>query len=95
MKITKHHKQLQKALLEVIKNQLDNNEPKETRETLDRLIAEGHTEAGALDLIGHVVAAEVIGVLSEGRAYDESLYIAALHALPTLPDASKHKNQTH
>jgi hypothetical protein len=94
MKTTKQNQHLHNALLEVIQNQLDNNEPKETRETLDRLIAEGHTEAEAMDLISHVVAAEVIGVLSEGRTYDESLYLAALHALPTLPGASKHKKQT-
>ena len=85
MKATEHHKQLQKAILEVIKKQLDNNEPKETRETLNRLISEGYNEAKALDLIGHVVAFEVIGVLSDGRTYDESRYINALKALPTLP----------
>lgn len=85
METTNQHKQLQKAILEVVKKQLDNNEPKETRETLDRLISEGNTEARALDLIGHVVAAEIIGVLSDGRTYDENRYIDALRALPTLP----------
>ena len=89
MKKTNQHKKLQKAILEVVKKQLENNEPKETRETLNRLTSDGHSEAKALDLIGHVVASEVIGVLSEGRTYDESRYINALKALPTLPTLIK------
>ena len=85
MKKTNQHHKLQKAILEVIKQQIDTKKPRETGETLQRLIAEGHSEAKALDLIGHVVAAEVIGVISAGRAFDENRYIAALKALPALP----------
>ena len=85
MKKTPEHHKLQNAILEVIKKQIDTNKPRETGETLQRLIAEGHSEAKALDLIGHVVAAEVIGVISAGRAYNETRYIKALKALPALP----------
>lgn len=76
---------LQEAILEVIRIQLRDNRPPATRLTLDRLISEGLSEKKAMRLIGHVVAAELSGVIGEGRQYDEQSYIRALQALPELP----------
>jgi uncharacterized protein YoaH (UPF0181 family) len=77
--------QLQQAILQVVANQLRDNEPPATRETLQRLLREGCSETEAMRLIAHVVAAEVFGVLKEGRLYDESRFCEALRALPALP----------
>ena len=85
MKLTEKHIELQKAILKVVDKQLKTNHPKETRETLQRLMAEGYTEKQAMDLIGHVVASEIISVIADGKRYDEIRYITALHALPELP----------
>jgi len=76
---------LQQAILEVVANQLRDNEPPATRETLQRLLREGFSETEAMRLIAHVVAAEVFEVLREGRCYDEARFCAALRALPELP----------
>jgi len=76
---------LQEAILQVIQTQIQKQEPPETEETLLRLIDEGFTRSQALDLIGYVVAAQVLGALREGKPYLEARYITALKALPKLP----------
>ena len=47
------------AALEVVETQLRDDDPPETRETFDRLVGEGHTEAEAKRLIAAVVLAEI------------------------------------
>ena len=76
---------LRAAILEVINSQIKDNEPPETKETLDRLQQEGCSREEALKLIGYVVASEVFTVLKENRPYDNEKYISALKALPKLP----------
>ena len=76
---------LKRAILEVVKTQLRENDPPETKQTLERLLQQGFTEQEALKLIGYVAAGEVFAVLKEGRPYDKQKYLAALQALPTLP----------
>lgn len=84
MKKTENQR-LRSAILEVINNQIRNNNPPETKQTLIRLQGEGFTEQEALKLIGCVVASVVFRVLRENHPYDEELYRAALIALPKLP----------
>jgi hypothetical protein len=43
---------LQQAILEVVENQLRANDPPETRQTLDRLLASGYSRKDAIKLIG-------------------------------------------
>lgn len=74
------------ALLEVVENQLRDNTPPETKQTLDRLIKEGHSEEEAKRLIATVVATEIFGVLKNKRPYDQARYIAALNRLPKVFD---------
>jgi hypothetical protein len=76
---------LREAILEVIKSQIKENDPPETKQTLDRLLREGFPKEEALKLIGYVVASEVFTVLKENRNYDHAKYISALNALPKLP----------
>jgi hypothetical protein len=47
--------------MEVVENQLRDGNPPETKQTFDRLLAEGHDEAEARRLIGCVVVAETLG----------------------------------
>jgi hypothetical protein len=84
MEIVKNER-LRQAILEVIKSQIKDNDPPETKQTLIRLQKDGFTEEEALKLIGYVVASEVFTVLKDNRKYDQEKYIAALKALPTLP----------
>ena len=78
-------KRLQRAIDEVIQNQIQNNNPPETEQTLARLKLEGYTEQQALQLIGHVVTREIVEVIQHGRLYNEQEYINRLKELPKLP----------
>lgn len=85
-------KRLQDAINKVIKSQVLEANPPETKETLMRLIKEGFSEQQTLQLIGHVVAAEVFGVMQKGQPYDEKRYIQKLKQLPALPWKEKHQD---
>ncbi|MBI5715703.1 MAG: hypothetical protein HZC38_20075 [Chloroflexi bacterium] len=74
------------AMLEVVENQLRDGTPPETKQTLDRLIKEGHSEEEAKRLIATVVASEIFGVFKNKRPYDQARYIAALQRLPKVFD---------
>ena len=82
---TRDTKRLKKAIQEVVRTQLRENDPPETKKTLERLMREGFTEQEALKLIGYVAATEVFAVIKEGRPYNEKNYLAALQALPKMP----------
>jgi hypothetical protein len=77
--------QLREAVFEVIKNQINSNEPPETSETLERLMGIDISEWEAMNLIGTVVVSEIFEVLGQGRAFDREKYIAALQNLPDYP----------
>ena len=77
---------LNKAVLEVVENQIRELNPPATKETLDRLIREGHDDAEARRLIGCVVASEIFDMLKTMEPYDEDRYVAALRRLPEVPE---------
>lgn len=74
-----------KAILRVIKNQIRQNEPPETRETFDRLLGEGYAKDEAYRLLGCVLTAEIYDMTKQQRVFDESLYVKRLRDLPKLP----------
>ena len=73
------------AMYEVVDNQLRDGEPPETKQTLERLLAEGHSRAEARRLIAAVVSSEIFEVLKHKRPYDQARYVAALARLPKMP----------
>ncbi len=73
------------AIREVVDNQLREGTPPATRQTLDRLLADGHPEEDARRLIACAVTSEIFDVLTNRQPYDEARSIAALGRLPTLP----------
>lgn len=76
---------LRAAIFEIIENQINSNNPPETKKTYDRLLAEGYSEEEVMKYIGCVVSTEIFGVLKEGRAFNEKSYVKALKDLPKLP----------
>ena len=82
----KVNKRLNQAVLEVVENQIRHLNPPATKETLDRLLREGHSEDEARRLIGCVVASEIFDILKAMQPYDEDRYVAALRNLPELPE---------
>lgn len=85
MKNPKPHPKLTAAILEVVENQLRDHTPPETRQTFQRLLAEGHPIDEAKRLIGCVVVTEISDVLKHHQPFDQGRFVAALHRLPTLP----------
>ena len=73
------------AMYDVVDNQLREDQPPETRQTLERLMAEGHSQAAARQLIAAVVSSEIFEMLKHQRPYDQARYVAALQRLPKLP----------
>jgi predicted nucleic acid-binding Zn-ribbon protein len=73
------------AILEIVQNQLRDNNPPETRQTLDRLIAEGVEEEEAIKMIACCVSTEIFHVLKYQENSDEERYIKNLKRLPQLP----------
>jgi hypothetical protein len=77
---------LQSAVLEVVENQLEGNDPPETRQTYERLLREGHSEDEAKKLIGAVVAAELFWIMKQGKPFDQDRFVKALARLPEIPE---------
>jgi hypothetical protein len=78
-------KRLNKAILEVVDNQIRDGNPPATKETFDRLVSEGIAKDEARRLIGCVVATEIFGILKHLKPYNEDRYVKALRKLPELP----------
>ncbi|PYT06695.1 MAG: hypothetical protein DMF60_08835 [Acidobacteria bacterium] len=81
----KANKRLNKAILEVVENQLRDLDPPETKETFDRLIEQGYSKKQARTLIGFVVASEIFDILKYMKPYNHERYVDALRRLPELP----------
>ena len=76
---------LKSSILEVVDNQLQANDPPETRQTFDRLISEGCSEVEAKTLIGCVVSSEIFDVLKKQEPFKPERFAKTLNELPKLP----------
>jgi len=76
------------ALVEAVEAQLREDNPPETRRTLERLMAMGETRENAMRYIACALSVEVFETLKNQSPYDEQRYLQNLTALPTLPDES-------
>jgi hypothetical protein len=77
---------LNKAILQVVDNQIRDGNPPAAKETFDRLVGEGIARDEARRLIGCVVASEIFDILKHLQPYDENRYVKALRKLPELPE---------
>jgi len=80
------NRHLNKAIMEVVENQLRDQDPPETREIYDRLLSEGFSEKDAKRLIGCVVATEVYYVLKDNQPFDLLRLVKGFSELPELPE---------
>jgi hypothetical protein len=72
-------------IFEIIENQMSDGTPPETKQTYDRLIAEGYSREETMKLIGCVVTSEIFHVLRQKQPFNQERYVAALQALPKMP----------
>jgi hypothetical protein len=75
---------LRATTMEVLDNQLRENNPPETKETYERLLAEGHSVEQASELIASVILAEINEVLKQKQPFNQERFITALKKLPRL-----------
>ena len=83
---------MQAAILEVVENQLRNNDPPQTKQTLERLIKTGHSEKEAKRLIACVVSAEIFDVLKKNQPFDLDRFVKGLNKLPAMPWAEEEQS---
>lgn len=81
-----HNPHLKTAFLETVENQLVDNDPPETRETLDRLIAQGMSEDDAKIYIAQAVSVEIFDILKHQREFNLDRYLKNLKQLPNEPE---------
>jgi hypothetical protein len=82
MKLPKNNALLNGAMLEAVETQLSNNDPPETRQTLDRLLAWGFTEKDAKQLIASAIFAESVEVLKYQTPFNHDRFVRFLNQLP-------------
>ena len=76
---------LKATILQVVDNQLEGNDPPETKQTYDRLVKNGYPESEAKRLIACVVCAEIFDVLKKEENFNHERFVKALNKLPELP----------
>ncbi len=77
------------AIVEVVENQLAENNPPETKQTLDRLMNIGESRENAIRYIACALSVEIYGALKNNEPYNNERYINNLKALPELPWENK------
>lgn len=78
-------REVTKAFLDIVENQIRDNTPPETRETLDRLQRLGESREEAVRLIACAVASEVFHILKYSEEFNKERFIKNIHQLPKLP----------
>jgi hypothetical protein len=73
------------AIVEVVENQLVDNNPPETKQTLERLIKTGESRENAIRYIASALSVEIFGALKHQEPYNNERYIKNLKALPKPP----------
>jgi len=76
---------LKSTILQVVDNQINSNNPPETRETYDRLIKLGYSSDEAKRLIGIVVTAEIFDVMKNQEMFNKERFVDSLKKLPETP----------
>jgi len=73
------------TIFEIIENQIRDNNPREVRQTLERLLSEGQPKEEAMKLIGCAVAVEIFEIMKQKKPFNESRYVENLSKLPEMP----------
>lgn len=79
------NEKIREQIFEIIKNQLRDNDPPETKATFDRLQKEGYDDFQTLQMIGQCLAVELFDVMKNRKPYNNQRYTKNLLALPQEP----------
>ena len=73
---------LKSKIIEIVDNQIKINDPKCTKETLERLVDLGIPEKSGKELIGRVLVEEMYDILKSQVPFNEKRYAKKLTMLP-------------
>ena len=76
---------LGEEMKKVVRNQIRQNDPPETKQTYDRLIKEGFPKEEVMRQLALVVAAEIYDVMKNKEPFNQERYIKRLNNLPEEP----------
>ncbi|MEQ7918968.1 hypothetical protein ABQX22_07205 [Xanthomonas sp. WHRI 1810A] len=77
------------TLTEAIENQIESDNPPAAKATFNKLTLVGYGREEILEMMAHVLAVEIDGILKDDRPFDTQWYEAALRALPDMPPGVK------
>jgi hypothetical protein len=77
------------TLIEAIENQIESENPPAAKATFNKLTLVGYERDDILEMMAHVLAVEIDGILTEDRAFNTEWYEKALRALPEMPPGVK------
>ena len=81
----KPNEKARKQILQIVENQLRQNDPPETKTTLERLMRSGYDNRDAKILIGQCVAVEIFNIFKKKTPFDNDRYVKNLSNLPKDP----------
>ncbi len=79
------NEKIREQIFEIIKNQLIDNNPPETKAAYDRLRRLGFDDFQTKQFIGQCVAVELFEILKFGKPFNSERYLKNLKALPKEP----------
>ena len=72
------------AVFEAINNQIQGQNPPETKQTYDRLMKEIKNHDEVMKYIGVVMMAEILDILKSKKSFNKKRYIERLNKLPDI-----------
>lgn len=72
---------LYQLIIKSVEKQIEDNEPPVTRKTFQRLVANGHSEGTAKEMIAQVIAEEIYFMMSDDRVINEDFFAERLSRL--------------
>jgi hypothetical protein len=81
------------TLIQAIENQIESDNPPAAKATFNKLTLVGYERDDILEMMAHVLAVEIDGILEDDRPFNTEWYEKALRALPVLPPEVKPEHE--
>ena len=72
----------EEAVFEAINNQIEDNDPPETKQTYDRLMKEIRNHDQVMEYLGVVMRSEILDILKSKKPFNRKRYVERLNRLP-------------
>jgi hypothetical protein len=82
----RHDPVIHAALMQTVDRQIAENDPPETRETFERLFAQGYSPEYIRRMIGFLIARENLEEMFQGTPFNRGRYVENLLRLPQIAD---------